>query len=186
MTQSIATGAKLTAATWEEFVGRLKRDVTGEGYGNDWHYTRDPVFTVEKLVYDYGVDADYGGEMHVCDDETVYTTPMAYYLEASKATQRALDECARENGWSSFASGSDDVQLEWVEEVGEARVVGRKGRWEYLNNHFTKDAADAFISRKKHDYRDGLRVYVECSAYCWELNAIREAILSGKLRFVDE
>ena len=49
--------------------------------------------------------------------------------------------------------------------------------------HFTQEAADAFIARKKHDFPDGLRVYVDAQTYCWEFNAIKEAILSGRIVF---
>ncbi len=48
------------------------------------------------------------------------------------------------------------------------------------------DAAEAFIKRKKHDYRKGLRVYVDASTYSWELNTIKAAILSGRIGFLPE
>lgn len=50
-----------------------------------------------------------------------------------------------------------------------------------VKRHYT---ADAFIKRKKHDY-DELRVYVDSQYWCWEFNAIKNAILSGKLKYVE-
>ncbi|MNN59485.1 hypothetical protein D3C81_1746030 [compost metagenome] len=50
-----------------------------------------------------------------------------------------------------------------------------------MSAHFTKDAAEAFIRRKKHDYRHGMRVYVESQYYAWEFNVIKNAILDGRL-----
>jgi hypothetical protein len=55
-------------------------------------------------------------------------------------------------------------------------------RWEFVSAHFTKEAAEAFINRKKHDY-DKLRVYVDCQLYCWEFNAIINGLLDGKIVF---
>ena len=50
-----------------------------------------------------------------------------------------------------------------------------------MNSHFTREAAEAFIKRKSHDYRDGLRIYVDANIYCWEFNAIKEALMDGRL-----
>jgi len=47
-----------------------------------------------------------------------------------------------------------------------------------VNSHFTRDAAEAFIRRKQHDYGE-MRVYVESQYYAWEFEAIKEAILDG-------
>jgi len=60
-------------------------------------------------------------------------------------------------------------------------VTGWDEKWEYVSAHMTKDAAEAFIQRKKHDYRKGLRVYVESQCYCWEYNTIIAALMSGEL-----
>ena len=46
------------------------------------------------------------------------------------------------------------------------------------------DDADAFIKRKGHDYREGLRVYVDATSYSWELNTIKAAILDGRIGFI--
>ena len=51
-----------------------------------------------------------------------------------------------------------------------------------MNSHFTKDAAEAFIRRKKHDYGE-MRVYVESQYYAWEFEAIKAAILDGTLTY---
>ncbi|MNN73478.1 hypothetical protein D3C81_1895980 [compost metagenome] len=51
-----------------------------------------------------------------------------------------------------------------------------------MNSHFTKDAAEAFIRRKKHDYGE-MRVYVESQYYALEFEAIKSAILDGTLTY---
>ena len=72
-------------------------------------------------------------------------------------------------------------QFDILDNLEYHRVVGRSESWEYVCAHFTKDAADAFIKRKSHDYRDGLRVYVDSQYYSWEFNAIKNAIMDGRL-----
>lgn len=68
-------------------------------------------------------------------------------------------------------------------ELEDHTVTGWDDRWEYVNAHFTHAAAEAFIQRKKHDYQEGMRVYVESQYYAWEFNAIKEAILDGTLTY---
>jgi hypothetical protein len=82
-----------------------------------------------------------------------------------------------------FLALDRDEQLEILAELEDHQVVGWNETWEYVNAHFTKDAAEAFIRRKKHDYRKGMRVYVDCQYYAWEFNAIKEAILNGTLTY---
>lgn len=182
---SLAKGAPLTTESWNDFATRLRHDCVGEGVRE--HCTADALFIVEAKVYDYGIDVDYGGQLQICDYDSgdEFATPNAYYVEASKAAQRKLDDTAKEAGYEKFLDAFDHVQLELIEDSGvDVNIVGRKERWEYVNSHFTRDAAEAFIARKKHDYRDGLRVYVEAQTHCWEFNAIKEAILAGKLIYV--
>ena len=74
-------------------------------------------------------------------------------------------------------------QWDLLADLPDHTVTGWDDRWEYVCSHLTQDAADAFIARKKHDYREGLRVCVEAQTYCWEFNAIKQAILDGQLVF---
>ena len=72
-----------------------------------------------------------------------------------------------------------------VEQLSYHTITGWDERWEHVGTHFTKEAAEAFIARKKHDYSDGLRVYVEAQPYAWEFEAIKNAIMDGKLVFIE-
>lgn len=116
---SLATGQALNAATWADFVQRLRYDCNGEGVRD--HCTANAIFIVEARKI-------------VCG------------LEGHTVT-----------GWDE--------------------------QWVYVNAHFTHAAAEAFIKRKKHDYRHGMRVYVESQYYAWEFNAIKQAILDGTLAY---
>lgn len=76
----------------------------------------------------------------------------------------------------------EDDQWNYLAECESHTVTGWNKRWEILNSHFTKDAAEAFIRRKKHDYGE-MRVYVESQYYAWEFEAIKAAILNGTLTY---
>ena len=78
---------------------------------------------------------------------------------------------------------SESDQWDILADLPEHTVSGWDERWEHVNSHLTKEAAEAFIRRKKHDYRDGLRVYVEAQIYCWEFNEIIKGLLDGRIVF---
>ena len=77
------------------------------------------------------------------------------------------------------------AQLDVLDAMGRYTVTGRAAQWVYVSAHFTQDAADAFISRKAHDYRNGMRVYVESQVHSWEFNAVKQAIMDGRLKLVE-
>lgn len=147
---------ELTKETFDDFISRLKYHHRGEGV-ND-HCTRDPLFIVEKRERVTGFDSDY------CDDYIWINFDNDHAEADTRTTKRldALDDAGRETG-------------AW-------KKVYYVDRWEYVSAHLTKEAAEAFIARKKHDY-DQLRVYVDCQFYCWEFNAIVNGLLDGKITF---
>ena len=149
---------ELTRENFEDFVGRLRHHNRGAGV-ND-HCTRDPLFVVQKRERIYGLDGQYVDEYewrNTDDSEREADDRMIGRLEA-------LDDGGRDTApWGK---------------------VYYADRWEYVCAHFTREGADAFIARKRHDYRE-LRVYVDCQIYCWEYNAVIEGLLSGKIGFIE-
>lgn len=183
--RSIAGGAELDAVTWADFVERLRHDCEGEGVAK--HFTADAIFEVQARRYVCGIDREYAAEtVAVVDAESVYTSPADFYQNELDDEGRArFDAAARDD--HDVASFLDlDAYLQWdmIEDEDSVTVTGRSERWEHVCSHFTHAAAEAFIRRKKHDYRDGLRVYVNSSLYCWEFNTIKAAILGGQITFV--
>lgn len=178
--QSLATGGKLTQDTWADFVARLNHDCKGEGVSR--HHTADALFVVQAKRYTYGIDTDYGAETVICFDESVYLTPKAFYENGFDEDERkALDDQIQAESDVNFLKLDESEQYRKLAQFSGVTVTGRAERWDYVSSHFTRDAADAFIARKAHDYHDGLRVYVEAQTYSWEFNAIKEAIMSGRL-----
>jgi hypothetical protein len=179
---SIAKGAPLTEDTWADFVTRLRHDCVGAGV--EEHYTADAIFIVQAKRYIFGIDTDFGGDIAVLYDECYWFSPEDYYKDLDEEGKEDLDTKSQEEYDCPFLELNGGFQGDLLSELPEHTVTGVREEWEYVNAHFTKDAAEAFIARKKHDYPDGLRVYIDAQVYCWEYNTIKEAILSGKLQLV--
>lgn len=178
---SIANGAELTAETFSNFVQRLRHHVRGEGV--DWHHTADALFTVQAKRYIYGIDKDYTDKWAVCVEDMSWDSPAEYWQDASDETRQELDAAANELCAKPFLESDASDQWSMLHDLDDHNVVGYDERWDYVNSHLTKEAAEAFIKRKKHDYPDGLRIYVEAQVYCWEFNAIINGLLDGCITF---
>lgn len=185
MTQAttLAQGADLTPETWADFVARLRHDCVGEGVSE--HHTADAVFLVQKRVKVYCMEGHDGEafEIYFSGDAETYSAAQLYDHLDGDDQQRLDAECPG----IGFLSASMYDQINALSEVcPDDDVHEYTWGWETVNQHFTKAAAEAFIKRKAHDYRDGLRVWVDASTYSWELNTIKAAILSGRLGLLPE
>lgn len=182
MTQAttLAQGAKLTPETWADFVARLHHDCVGEGVSD--HHTADAVFLVKRAVEQL-VPEGYGGDP-VIFDGCEHSEPVSeFFKSCCEETKAKLNEACD----GSFMDADEYEQERALKDhLPDYSLLYVTTRWETLNQHFTKEAAEAFIKRKKHDYRDGLRVYVDASTYSWELNTIKAAILSGRIGLLPE
>lgn len=178
---SLAHGDKLTATSWADFVKRLHHDCVGEGVRG--HYTAEALFTVQARRIVSGIDREYAQSTLVACGERQWFSPKEYWDGLDDGEKAALDAEARATCDDDFLKLPEWQQWDFLESLPDHIVTGWDERWEYVNSHFTKDAAEAFIARKKHDYRDGIRVYVEAQIYCWEFNTIKAAILDGRLTF---
>jgi len=147
---------ELTKETFDDFITRLKFHHRGEGVRE--HFTCDPLFIVQSRERVVGLDSAY------CDDY-IWINAENDHAEADTRTANRLDAL------------DDDGR-----KTGAWEKVYYIDRWEYVSAHLTKEAAEAFIARKKHDH-DELRVYVDCQLCCWEFNAIIEGLLDGKITF---
>lgn len=180
---SLATGHHLDAATWADFVQRLRYDCKGKRVHD--HCTADAIFIVEARRIVAGLDMDYTDKRLVYWDsgESVAYSVKEYWDGLSSYEKSQLNK--KMQTWSECQFMKADESDQWyvLGELEDHTVTGWDDRWEYVNAHFTHAAAEAFIKRKKHDYRDGMRVYVESQYYAWEFNAIKEAIMDGTLTY---
>ncbi|QEL57840.1 hypothetical protein FYK34_07740 [Chromobacterium paludis] len=180
---SIATGAELTQETFADFIARLRHDVDGDGV--DEHCTADALFVVQARQIITGIDTDYTDQLCVCCEDSMWFTPQEYWDDCGEEEREELNRLASDGEEADilFLELGTADQWEILGEREDHTVTGWDDRWDYVNAHFTQAAAEAFIQRKKHDYRHGLRVYVESQYYCWEFNAIVKALLRGELTF---
>lgn len=183
MSESIATGAVLNSQSFSDFVARLKYHCRGDGV-ND-HCTADALFVVQERRRVIGIDREYTDNLvaYSSDGEVEYYSPEDYFSSLSHVEKVALNKHCVEKEGGKFKSLKPFQQWEIMDGYNELQVAGFHEYWEYVNSHFTKEAAESFIRRKKHDYRDGLRIYVEAQSYCWEFNAVKEAIMNGQIVF---
>lgn len=181
---SLATGDQLTAETWADFVKRLHHHCKGEGVTK--HYTASAIFTVQARRIIYGIDSGYTDKLVVLCEDREWFSPQEYWDEADEEVRTTLDLESKEVGDCDFLELGETDQWEILQELEDHTVTGWDETWEHINSHFTREAADAFIARKKHDYRKGLRIYVDAQIYCREFEAIKEGILSGRIGFIDQ
>jgi len=183
---SLATGHNLDAATWADFLSRLRHDCVGPGVYD--HCTADAIFIVQAKRIIYGIDTDYSDNRVLIDhcNEGEWFSPKEFWEDRDHDARVALNKAMQD--WSSCQFMKADESDQWyvLGELQGHSVTGWHETWQYISAHFTKDAAEAFIRRKKHDYRRGMRVYVESQYYSWEFNAIKEAILNGTLIYTPE
>lgn len=177
MTATLAKGAALTPETWADFVARLHHDCVGEGVAR--HYTADATFLVEKRVLRIVPEEYADGRQIGLDGHS--EPPEEFFADLEEADQAALNEAA---GGSFLEADNYDMAEALTKLHLDATLWHYVEDWEFVCQHLTRDAADAFIKRKGHDYPDGLRVNVDATLYSWELNTIKAAILSGQIGFI--
>jgi hypothetical protein len=177
----IAIGQALTAETFNDFVQRLRHHVRGEGV--NLHYTADALFTVQARQFVFGIDQDYTDNRAVYADGHLYRSIQEYWDEQLPEWRAELHRLAQKHGGVGFMQLGEDDQWDILADLPDHTVSGWHEEWVHVNSHLTKEAAEAFIKRKKHDYRDGLRIYVESRSYCWEFNEIINGLLDGKIVF---
>lgn len=179
MSDSIATGAKLTPETFADFIERLKYHSRGEGVNE--HCTADAIFIVQRKRLVSGIDADYTDQLMIWCDDWKWFSIQEYWDDLDADGRVHLNKKSQEWCDKQFMKADSSDQWYLIGELENHTVTGYQWEWEYVNSHFTREAAEAFIKRKSHDYRDGLRIYVDANIYCWEFNAIKEALMDGRL-----
>ena len=177
---SLATGHPLTPDTWADFFQRLRHDCVGAGVRD--HGTAAAIFTVQTKRIDYGFEPDYAEGLVVCLEDRSWFSPKEYWDDLDDDERGEMDDQVMADRECGFLDLDEDDQWDILRELDSHTVTGWNKRWEIVNSHFTKDAAEAFIRRKKHDYGE-MRVYVESQYYAWEFEAIKEAILNGTLTY---
>lgn len=178
----LTTVSVLDANSWNEFVARLHHHNSAESRSN--YGTNEPLFIVQSKEMICGFEDGFSGELYVFDGESSFASPQEYWdaLDANK--KHALNGQALETEDELFSDLTEKTQWDILRESNGLTVSRCKNEWRFVSAHFTKEAAEAFIARKGHDYSE-LRVYVSSQVYCVEFNAIKKGILDGLITFID-
>ena len=177
---------ELTKDSFNDFIERMHRQVRGDGV-ND-HCTADATFVVQCKRLISGIDKDYTDNTCLfIDGEPCFDFDGFICDFDDEEVNELIEQGAPISSNESGFECSDIRELfDWVEdEKGSdwnATHTGYDWKWEYVNHHMTKEAAEAFIKRKSHDYGE-LRVFVDSAYWCWELKAIMNGLLDGKIVF---
>ena len=178
MSKSIADGAKLTSETFADFIERLKYHHRGEGVNR--HATADPIFMVQKQATIYGLADEYCEAKIIHCDDCQWDSPQEYWDDADEDERDELNSMAQDMWERDFPDCEVDEQLLLLSDLDNHTVCGIRKEWQNINAHLTREAAEAFIRRKQHDYPP-LRVYVESMYFGWEYQEIIAALCDGRL-----
>lgn len=171
---------QLNEATFADFLSRLRYDVKGPRTQD--HYTADAIFLVQHEEKLYGIDRDYCDvdQMVVWCDDSKWFSPMDYWNDLDHEEKAGINHLSQKKHDCKFRRLDTLEQWDLLSGLPDHTVTGYQKQWVTLNTHLTYDAAQAFITRKAHDYGP-LRVYADSAYWCWELKKLREALLSGEL-----
>lgn len=192
---TLVNGGDLNKQSFDEFITRLIHDCRGDGVKD--HITSDAIFTVQHNELVTGIDIDYADNVG-CYFDGSFSGSIAEFLDELAADHED------DNNFGLWLSENYEQDLEWLmsedqetqigilndfdqSENGRSclTICGYKYEWTHINSHFTKAAAERFIKRKKHDYGE-MRVYVNSQYYAWEFNAIKNALMDGRLILSEE
>lgn len=166
----------LTKEKFENFIDRLKYH--NRGAGVDDHCTANPIFIVQSLKKVGGIDLDYDPEYYWTDE--AHEQELSDDELMSEIISNVEDGCS----FNDFDINSDNVVTFDADGAIAYQKIGFAENWEYVCAHLTREGAEAFIQRKKHDHRE-LRIYVDSQYWCWEFNAIINGMLDGRVQLVD-
>ncbi|THB29054.1 hypothetical protein [Providencia sp. MGF014] len=179
--KSLADGDNLNQETWDNFIERLKYHNQGESV--NYHATSYPIFTVIEKVTVTGSEDDNVG---ICCEGEYFDDVNDAFDWLDEETKNTLKSQSEEDAKCSWSNLSDyDKANSIIDVVDDSYIYYWKWDYRTVNSHLTKEAAERFIKRKQHDYGK-LSIYVESAYWCWELRAIIDAMMDGKIKYVGD
>jgi len=180
--------SELTEKEFNEFKKRLNFH-NRDREGVDRHITANPIFNVQHKKRIYGINDGYTDEfiwMKSSNSEIFYNSLDDIFKEIFEQEEDELEKvkkyCADEE--LEIDDLSDYVMSDIADDLGYEKC-GYIKEWEHINSHLTREGAEAFILRKKHDYGE-MRVWVGSQYLCWEFNEVMEGILDGKIGYIED
>jgi hypothetical protein len=158
----------------EELVRRL--------HSQDNRATAEPLFCVEQLKRDYGIDPAYGS------DDGRYVWHSEDWEWIIDSSDELIEELRREAadgvGTKPTPEQEDAIREAWdrhesvrTPDGSEYEICLYNERWEFVCAHFTEAAAEGYIEQNRHHFPLGARVYVTSQHRCYEWIAVRRFLL---------
>jgi hypothetical protein len=155
--------------------------------GINSHGTDSPIFEVKEKVRVYGYDSDYSDYFEFGKDDC-YHDSVSDFLESIDEDQEDYIIKTINEWWESYFGKKikslkevpENSLLDSLIDLCDYRKVYYNEDWKHVNSHLTREAAQAFINRKKHDYRE-LRIWVDSLYWCWEFKDLIKGLVSGEI-----
>lgn len=119
------------------------------------HCTSDPIFLVQQKIREYGYSEDYTGSFEWFDSE-----------------QQENVEGDRAKRLTALENNLRDVPEKYV------RIYYQE-RWEFVTCCFTREGAEAFIKKQKHNLKE-TRIWVDSLYRNQEMIDVREYLKAKK------
>lgn len=168
---------------FETLIERLKYwNESEEGINS--HGTDGPIFDVQEKVRIYGLDSGYSDYFEFGKGET-YFDSISDFLESidDEEELEIINQC-----WGKYFDQKpvrlkdfpEDTLIKFLGDCCDYQKVYYKEDWKHVNTHLTREAAQTFIDRKKHDYTE-LRIWVSSLYWCWEFKDLIEGLVNGDI-----
>ncbi|AGM46906.1 hypothetical protein AD45P2_00445 [Alteromonas phage vB_AmaP_AD45-P2] len=172
------TSAALPSFDYAEFLKRLRYHNLGDG--TDQHLTANPLFVVKEKVFDWGYDLDFTNKIAVINAVTDHISySLEQFAQDLTVEQRETLDSLTENE-VPFLQQSTNNQIDILQNSHRYKVTGYTERLEFVNCHFTREAAQQFIDLKRHNYGP-LTIAVTSQKDCAEFNSIIYAMLNNRI-----
>lgn len=170
----------LTKQTFADFKNRLWDAC--EGNGVSAHCTANALFVVQRRVTTWGLMDGYAQHWGVVASGKPYDSLAQFYESECEERRRLMDESAQNLYGLPFVELAHDQAADLLERR-EVDVVGYRYSWAFVSAHFTPEAAARYVDKNQMGFDEPLRVYVASQAYCDEFNAVKNALMDGRISF---
>jgi hypothetical protein len=174
---------EITQEFFEDFKSRLHNLRRGELVHQ--HITADAYVQVRRTVRVYGFTSDFSDNPVIVDtlNHDSFDTPDEWYESLEPEEKEVITEALAEDD-EIFEDLSDHRKWETIDLLDQYDVVRWNTKEEILSTHMTMESALTFIERHKHNYPSAY-TYVESAYRMPEYNLIMNAILDGKIGFIN-
>ncbi|WP_274643945.1 hypothetical protein [Pseudomonas serbica] len=176
--ECLALGAPLTDKGLDDLSLRLTKTFGTESYSAGVI----SLFIVQALRHHYGLDLAFTDNRAILFNGQAFHTVQDYWLSCTEEEQAYLDE----RTLNGFLKLSEDEQYTALSRHDNHTIIGRTEQWDYVCTQISEEAAQLFVSRKQHDYPNGLRYVAQTQTHSPELASVLNGLKAGDLAVTPE